>query len=353
MNDTMTAPSSAVAAPVRVGVVGLGFMGLTHLKAYQQIPGVTIVAVADAYKQVVNGVIPGVGGNISDAAAFRLPAGTRVYRRAVELLADEAVDLVDLCVPTPEHVELSVAALRAGKHVICEKPLARNAARCRPLVAAAASASTYFMPAMCMRFWPGWDWLRPAIEQGRYGKVLAARFRRVSAPPGWSQASYFRGEESGGALLDLHIHDTDFVQFCFGRPVAVFARGFSRFSGAVDHVVTHYVVRGGATVWAEGSWVMHGAFPFSMSYTVNFENATADYDLARGPEALRIYQDGQPAQAIETAGGDGYVGELTHMIQSIRERKPPTVVTLQDAVSAVEICEAEEKSVQTGHLVAL
>lgn len=339
--------------PVRVGVVGLGFMGLTHLKAYQQIAGVEIVAVADAYKQVVNGVIPGVGGNISDAAAFRLPPGTRFYPRVADLLADEAVELVDLCVPTPEHIELSVAALQAGKHVICEKPLARTAARCKPVAGAAAAASTFFMPAMCMRFWPGWAWLKQVIETGRYGKVLAARFRRVSAPPGWSRASYFRGEESGGALLDLHIHDTDFVQFCFGRPVAVFSRGQSRFSGAVDHVVTQYVVRGGATVWAEGSWIMTGAFPFSMSYTVNFENATADYDLARGPEALRLYEEGKPVQVIETAGSDGYVGELTHMIQSIRAQKPPSVVTVHDAVSAVEICEAEEKSVQTGHLVAL
>ena len=74
-----------------------------------------------------------------------------------------------------------------------------------------------------MRFWPGWSWLKTAIEDGRYGKVLAARFRRVSGPPGWSKGTYFKGAESGGALLDLHIHDTDFIQFLFGRPTSVFS----------------------------------------------------------------------------------------------------------------------------------
>jgi len=333
--------------------VGLGFMGLVHIRAYRQIPGARLVAVADAFKQPVNGVLPGVGGNVTDADAVRLEPDVAVYRSAAELLAHPQVELVDLCVPTPQHVELSLAALRAGKHVICEKPLARTAALCRRIVRAAAAARTFFMPAMCMRFWPGWDWLKRAIERQTYGRVLAARFRRVSGPPAWSRASYFKGSESGGALLDLHIHDADFVQFCFGRPRAVFAQGLSRFSGAVDHVVAQYLVRGGAVVWAEGSWLMSGAHPFSMGYTVNFENATAEFDSARGAEALRLYHEGGPAQTVPLAAADGYVGELTHMIECIRRRRRPTVVTARDGLAAVELCEAEEQSVRTGKLVRL
>jgi predicted dehydrogenase len=348
------APSNSPSArPVNVGVIGLGFMGLVHIKAGKQIPGVKLVAVADAFKQPVNGIVPGVGGNITDGDALRLEPDVKVYKSAEELVADPNVHLVDLCVPTPEHVKLSLAALRAGKHVLCEKPMARTSALCRPIVKAAAAAKTYFMPAMCMRFWPGWDWLKQAIDRKTYGKVLAARFRRVSGPPGWSKASYFKGGDSGGALLDLHIHDTDFVQFCFGKPKAVFARGLSRFSGAVDHVVTQYVLEGGATVSAEGSWLMSGAHPFTMTYTVNFERATAEFDLARGAEALRLYEDGKPTQVVKLEGVDGYVGELSHMIESIRKRRPPTIVTAKDGLTAVEICEAEEKSVLTGKLVKL
>ena len=175
--------------PVRVGVVGLGFMGLMHLRAYGRIPGAQIVAVADAFKRPVGGVIPGVGGNLAAADAFRLDPDTRFYDNPQALLADPQVELVDLCVPTPLHVPLSLAALAAGKHVVCEKPLARTVAEARKLVRATQTARTWFMPAMCMRFWPGWDWLASVIRRRTYGRVLAARFRRVSGPPGWSRAS--------------------------------------------------------------------------------------------------------------------------------------------------------------------
>ncbi|MBI4622363.1 MAG: Gfo/Idh/MocA family oxidoreductase [Verrucomicrobia bacterium] len=336
---------------VNVGVIGLGFMGLVHIKAYRQIPGAKLVGVADAFKQPVDGVISGATGNFAAADAFRLDPETKFHGNWEDLIADPEVDLVDICVPTPDHVKLSVAALRAGKHVICEKPMARTPARCREIVEAAASAKGCFMPAMCMRFWPGWDWLRPAIVNETHGKVLAARFRRVSPPPAWSRANYFKGSESGGALLDLHIHDTDFVQFCFGRPTAVFSRGRTRFSGAVDHVVTDYQVVGGAIVSAEGSWLMTEGFPFNMAYTVNFERATADFDLSRGAEALRLYKDGKPVQVVKCRDSDGYIGELSHMVESLQQGTRPTIVTIQDGLSAVEICDAEERSVQSGQVV--
>jgi predicted dehydrogenase len=254
-------------------------------------------------------------------------------------------------VPTPLHAPQAHAALKAGRHVLCEKPLARTSTIARDIAKAARSAKGFFMPAMCMRFWPGWAWLKELVANKTYGKVLTARFRRVSAPPGWSRASYFNGGDSGGALLDLHIHDTDFVQFVFGRPQSVFSSGLSRFSGAIDHIVTQYKVRGGATVYAEGSWLLTSGF--KMSYTVMFERATLDFDSARGADALRVDEEGKPSRVIKPEGVDGYVEELRHMIGSIQTGKPPTVVTAQDALSAVEICEAEEKSVRTGRVVKL
>ncbi|MBU6402975.1 MAG: gfo/Idh/MocA family oxidoreductase, partial [Verrucomicrobia bacterium] len=200
---------------------------------------------------------------------------------------------------------------------------------------------------------PEWAWLKGAIDAGTYGRVLDARFRRVGEPPGWGQENFFNGAKSGGALLDLHIHDTDFVQFCFGRPRSVYSAGYSKVSGAIDHVVTQYRVASGAAVHAEGSWGMTAGFGFNMSYTVNFEHATADYDLSRGTEALKLFEKGHPPHTVQCEGIDGYVGELRHLIESIRSGKPPTVVTAEDGLSAVEICEAEEQSVKTGHVVSL
>ena len=336
---------------VNVAVVGLGFMGITHIKAYDQIPSARLVTVCDAVRLPVNGILPGVSGNISGADALKLGPEIKVCRQLEEVLADPAVELVDLCVPTPLHTPQAVAALQAGKHVLCEKPLARTSALARDIVEAAKAAKGFFMPAMCMRFWPGWAWLKELAAKNTYGKILTARFRRVSAPPGWSRDSYFKGADSGGALLDLHIHDTDFVQFLFGRPQSVFSTGLSRFSGAIDHVVTQYQVANGAAVYAEGSWLLTQGF--GMSYTVMFERATLDFDSARGADALRVDEEGQASRIVKCEGPDGYGGELRHFLQAIQTGKPPTVVTAQDGLSAVEICEAEEKSVKTGQVVSL
>ncbi len=337
--------SQSAKRPVNVAVVGLGFMGVTHLRAYRQIAGVRVVAVCDPVRAPVNGVLAGVSGNVSGSDALRLGSDVRMYRRLEDVLDDAEVELVDVCVPTPLHALQAVAALRAGKHVVCEKPLARTSAQARKIVAAARAAKGYFMPAMCMRFWPGWALLKKLAQEKTYGCILAARFRRVSAPPGWSRQSYFTGRDSGGALLDLHVHDTDFVQFLFGRPTRLFSTGRSRLSGAIDHVVTQYTVPGGATVYAEGSWLLTSGF--SMGYTVHFERATLDFDSARGPQALRLDEAGQSPRVVKCTGPDGYAAELQYMIEAIKTGQPPTVVTAQDGLSAVEICEAEEKSVKS------
>ena len=339
---------------INVAVVGLGFMGVTHLKAYQKIPNVRIAALCDAVRLPVDGVLAAAGGNIGsdDSLSFDMTR-VKATHDLNELLDDPSIDLVDICVPTLAHRKLAIAALKAGKHVICEKPLARTAAAAREIAAAAAAAKGYFMPAMCIRFWPEYAWLKNAIDQQSYGKVLAARFRRVSEPPAWGREHFFDGAKSGGAILDLHIHDADFVQFCFGRPQAVFAQGFSLYSGEIDHLVAQYQVACGAAVSAEGGWVMGPGHGFEMAYTVIFENATADFNCTRGPDSLRLFENGKTRHTITPEPGDGYLHELSYMIRCITTGQAPAMVTVSDGASAVEICEAEGESIRTGRMVAL
>ena len=339
---------------VKIGIVGLGFMAATHIKAYRQIPEASLVAVCNPSGRHLDGDLSKVAGNVGDNAPVKLDMSQiKAYRSFDEMLADPGIDLIDICTPTATHPNLAIDALKAGKHVICEKPLARTSQLAREIVLATKTAKGFFMPAMCVRFIPEWVWVKEAIADNRFGKVLGARFRRVAEPPGWGQHNFFDGVKSGGALLDLHIHDTDFVQFCFGRPKAVFSSGYVKFSGAVDHVITQYQVASGAMVHAEGSWAMTSGFGFTMSYTVNFEKATVDYDMARGAEVLKVFEPGQPAQVIKFEGPDGYTREMQHLIASIASGNAPTVVTAEDALSAVEICEAEEQSVKTGQWVAV
>ena len=336
---------------VNVAVVGLGFMGVTHLRVYQQLPGARITAVCDAVRLPVNGVLEGVSGNVKKSEDIHLGEEVKVFRKIEEVLAEDEVDLVDICTPTPLHPEQAIAALKAGKHVLCEKPLARTSAAAREIVRTAERASGFIMPAMCMRFWPGWSWLREALEKETHGKVLAASFRRLSEMPRWSKQGTYGsgGSDLGGALFDLHIHDTDFIQFLFGRPAAVFSSGVTGSGGAIDHVMTTYVYPDGPAVFAEGGWLLMKGF--SMGYTIHCERATLDFDLGRGAGAMQVTESGKDARTITYDGADGYGREIQYMVDCALNGKAPALVTARDGQSALEICEAEEKSVRSGKVV--
>lgn len=338
---------------VNIAVVGLGFMGVTHLRAYLGVKEARIVAVCDAVRLPVNGVLQGVAGNIKKSDDINLGPQVKVYRKLEEVLSDAEIDLVDLCTPTPLHPEQAIAALKAGKHVFCEKPIARTSASAREIVQVAAKAKGFLMPAMCMRFWPGWSWLKQVVAEQRYGKVLAARFSRLSEMPGWSKQGTYSaaGADLGGALFDLHIHDTDFVQFLFGKPTRVFSTGVTDAAGSINHVVTQYVYPGGPAVCAEGGWLLSQGF--NMSYTLQCERATLDFDLSRGADAMRVIEPGKPAAVITYEGPDGYGEEVRYVVECAATGRRPTTVTAQDGLTALEICEAEEKSLKTGTIVSL
>jgi predicted dehydrogenase len=332
---------------VNVAVAGLGFMGVTHLRSYLSNPQARVVGVCDAVRLPEKGVLRGVAGNIKKSGDIRLGASVKVYRQFDELLADRDVELVDICTPTALHPAQVIAALKAGKHILCEKPLAQTSAGARKVLKVAAASKTFLMPAMCMRFWPGWSWLKKAVAEKTYGAVRAASFRRRSGLPAWGRA----GVPAGGALFDLHIHDTDFVNFLFGRPKSVFSTGVTGKGGDVNHVVTQYHFPGGPAVCAEGSWLL--ASGFNMGFTVLCDRATLDFDLARGGGALRVDEAGKKSRAIKLESGDGYDAEVRHLVGCIARGERPEIVTARDAVTALEICEAEETSVRTGRLVKI
>jgi len=343
--------SAASSSKVNVAVVGLGFMGVTHIRAYQQTPAAHLAAVCDAVRLPVNGILPGVQGNITGSGDLDLGRDIKVYTKLDDVLADPAIDLVDLCTPTPLHPEQAIACLKAGKKVLCEKPLARTSASAREILKVAASSPGFIMPAMCLRFWPGWSWLKEVVQKQPYGKVLVARFRRVSEMPGWSKQGTYKGggTDLGGALFDLHIHDTDFAQFLFGKPQQVFATGVMDAHGAINHVVAQYLYPGGPTVHAEGSWLLTKGF--NMAYTLHCERATLDYDLARGENAMLVTEEGKAPATIKYDAGDGYLGEIRYAVDCALTGKAPQVVTCADGVSALEICEAEEKSIRSNSIV--
>ncbi|MCA9284576.1 MAG: Gfo/Idh/MocA family oxidoreductase, partial [Phycisphaerales bacterium] len=197
---------------VRIGVLGLGFMGQTHVRAIQAIAArgapCRLTAVCDASPERLNGRTAATG-NYDDAEGERLfdPGSLRTYTNADAFFADPEIDVVHVCTWTDSHVDFAIAALQAGKHVLVEKPVAVRGDAVERLAKAVARTDRVCMPAMCMRFWPGWTWLKERIADGAYGPVHSAVFRRLGTAPGWGDGFYTDTSRSGGALVDLHIHD--------------------------------------------------------------------------------------------------------------------------------------------------
>ena len=198
------------------------------------------------------------------------------------------------------------------------------------------------MPAMCLRFWPEWKWVKDAIDEGRYGRPLSARFRRVAEARPGARTVFWMARNPVAACLISHIHDADFAAFCFGRPTHIYAQGHTKVSGEIDHVLAQYTVPRGATVSAEGSWAMAKGFGFNMAYTVNFENATVDYDLARGDDALKIFEPDKEPQVLKLKAGDGYTGQITHFVESIQAGSVPSIVTAQDGLTSIELLRSSQ-----------
>src|SRR2546422_3587924 len=151
---------------INVGIVGLGFMAATHIKAYRQVQGARVAALCNPSGRHLDGDFSKVSGNVGSNEPLKLDMqGIRATKLFADLLADPDIHLIDICAPTRAHHELSLAALRAGKHVLCEKPLSRSAKLAREIADAAAKASGFFMPAMCLRFCPEWAWLQKAVQE--------------------------------------------------------------------------------------------------------------------------------------------------------------------------------------------
>ena len=336
---------------LKIGLVGLGFMGAMHIRSLDKVNGAELFAICNPSGRRLDGNLSDVSGNIGGQSELQLEMNKISAFQDFDKFLDSDIDVVDICSPTHTHKDLVIKALKKGKHVICEKPLCRNSETAREIVKAASESSGLLMPAMCLRFWPEWRYAHHLVKNHEFGEVKAARFRRVAEPPAWGQGTYFNGSLSGGGLFDLHIHDTDFVQFLFGKPTQVYSQGYSKLSGAIDHVLTQYTVKCGANVSAEGSWTMTPGFGFNMEYTIQFEKATLDYDFSRTEKPLMLFKEGGEQHVVSFSGHDGYVNELQYISDVITSGGRLETVTPEDGLNAVLICEAEEKSVLQGKII--
>jgi predicted dehydrogenase len=319
---------------MKIGVVGLGFMGSTHLKALRNVPQAGLHAVVSGDPRKLEGDLSGIQGNIGGPGERFDFTGVRKYRTWQEAVADPELEALDICLPTHLHAEVAIAALGAGKHVLVEKPMALDGAAADAMVAAARDSGRVLMTAHVLRFWPDYVALADAIRSGGVGPVRAAIFRRRCAAPGWS-AWLGNKQASGGGVFDLLIHDVDFCLDLFGAPEAVSAVGYEDLGRGMDWITAqlHYAGIGGVVI--SGGWHHPGAFPFSMEYSVVAEGGTIEYSSALGPPAL--YRPGADKETLPVDGRDGYEAELAYFVDCCLQGRRPERCPPEQSAAAVKL----------------
>ena len=341
---------------VRVGIIGAGFIGRNHFNQYEKMRDratVTLLCDKDADRRA--GDWSKVLGNIADAQGTKRDlGGIRPCIDWQDVINDPQVDLVDICAPTFLHRDIAVAALKAGKSVLCEKPMALSVEQCDEMLAAARGARGKFMVAQCIRFWPEYVYLREAVRSKRYGELRSLELRRFAGTPDYSLGNWIVNPElSGGAVLDLHVHDVDFALGLFGKPASVVAQGYQRAGGGVDRVHAQWFYRGVERVTQiNGAWDLPNGFRFNMGFTAVFENAALTFDM--NPEVpLTLLRPKQDPERPGLPTQDAYHGEIEHMLDCIEHNREPSITTPAESRDAVAIALAEKRSALTGRVVEI
>ena len=308
---------------IRVGVIGMGFMGGVHLRNWQALDEATVVAVCDA-NPIAN--VAKVGNLDFDEEELNLD-GVEIYTDAGEMLSIENLDAVSIALPTHLHKALSIQCLEAGAHVLCEKPMALNVPDCDSMIAAATQAGKHLMVAHCIRFWPEYVWAKKAVESGEYGKVVAADFSRLTYSPGWDDNAWLADPtKSGGIALDLHIHDLDFIQHLFGVPKAIRSVGVGQVQTQLDYGDDRAIV-------ATASWAMPKSFGLKMAFNIVFENAAAIFD----GDTLKLYRGEENPVEPELPEGDGYSREIEYFSELVSGTVKEPVITPEQARESVRM----------------
>ena len=337
---------------LRIGIVGWGFMGKMHFRCYKSDTNVEVTAICDAdAKQLQNA--SGVTGNISGAEDDLDLSNIALYSDLSKMLVEEKLDALSIASPTFLHASQTIEALNEGVHVFCEKPMALNSGDCREMAEVAKQSGKTLQIGHCIRFWPEYVQAKEIIDSQKYGKVLAATFQRLSLTPTWSWDNCFLdGKRSGGAMLDLHIHDTDYVQYVFGMPKEVFSRGVIGPSGEFDHTVTQYLYGNDCVITAEGGWIMAPGFGFEMSFKIMLEKATLVYSSAQEP-TFRIFPIDGETIIPEIPTGDGYSFEIQHFVDTLSGKAVPSIITPEQSGDSVKIIEAEKESIRNNDKISL
>jgi len=339
--------------PIRVGIAGIGFMGWIHYLAYQKTPGVQLVAFATRDKKKRGGDWRGIQGNFGPPGKQIDVSALRCYAELDDLLADPEIDVVDNCLPPNLHHDVTIQALRAGKHVFVEKPMALTTTECTSMLRASAKTNRQILVGHVLPFFPEYAHARQIIASGKYGKLLGGSFKRVISDPSWLK-DFFDPHRVGGPLIDLHVHDAHFIRLLFGMPESVASVGRLR-GDVVEYCQTAFQFADRRLVVSATSGVINQpGRGFTHGFEIHLEKATLHFEFAAFADKAEL----MPFKIIDDQGkvlrpdlGDGdpvraFEAEIAEMARSLRSKRPSDILSGALASDAILLCQRQAESVQ-------
>ena len=337
---------------IKVALIGAGFIGHAHASAYSQIKNAKITAIVDNFEE--------------NGKKMAEDFNARYYKNIDELLLDTDADCVDICVPTFTHPEIAIKAANAKKHVLCEKPLALSLKDADEMIKAAKVNNIKAMTGHVLRFWPEYVKIKELIDSGYLGDPVHAFCERLAVTPDWQVGSWDKNEKfSGGAAIDLHIHDLDLLIWLFGRPEIIKAQGVLDPSnpkgGGFSHIFTTAQFKNGKSGFAEGGWAFQGAFPFTMAVRILCEKGTVEWIFRAGKNIeersqaanIKIYNNDGSVDTIEARQSDAFFNELSYFINCIEKNIPIENATFEDGKTALEFALAAIKSAREQSVIRI
>jgi len=323
---------------IKVGLIGCGFMGGMHSACYAALAGlgVKVTAVADVRREY----------------AENLANGAEIYATGMELIEKADVDVVDVCLPTHLHAAHAVAAMKAGKNVFVEKPIAFKDEDMELILKTEAETGAKVQVGQVIRQWTEYVWLKKAVDAGTFGKIQHAMFRRMSSRPEWAWEGWLHQvDKSGGVAVDMHVHDVDFVRYIMGEPDVVKAHAHRDAEGVIQQINAVYGYGSNVSVAVESGWDYPAEFPFTADFRVKFDKAT----VIGGGGVVNVYPVGGAAYQAELEeefqgdndiGGNisslgGYYNELKYFVEGLQGKNDLSVATVSEAIKSVQLVKRE------------
>jgi UDP-N-acetylglucosamine 3-dehydrogenase len=322
---------------LNIGILGSGSMGTTHARAFNELAEVRVAAICSR--------------SLENATKLAGVVGAAACTDPYSILDNPHIDAISNTLPTHLHEEYTVAALQRGKHVLLEKPMGLSLDSCDRMAHASALSGHTLMIAQVLRFWPEYIAVANLLQSRALGQPLSAAAMRLSARPRWGE--WFTNPEwTGGAVLDLHIHDVDACNWLFGQPQFIYAQGHRGPNGGWDQVFT-LLDYGTVKASAEASVMLPDEQPFVYGLRVLCENGSVSLDnRLQQNNRLLVYESGKQPYFLPYESSDAYSNQAAYFIDCILSGQSPHLGTPEQGRAAVAACLAARQSLETGQVIS-